>query len=407
MSDFSEILTSAIEALGLQKTRTFLAILGIVIGISSVIALVSIGGSAKLAVDNQIAGLGANLLTITPTAASSAGVKGAGAVTTLTVADATAIQTTPSINTIAAVSPEISQRLQIKTSKQNTNTQVVGVTPSYTSVHNVNLGSGTFISDHDILAGTKVAVLGPTVVSNLFGTSTNVVGQTIRISGIAFKIIGITVSKGGTGFQNQDNMVFVPLTTAQKTLFGINYLSSISLSAKDKNQTVAAQNQVGYLLLTQHKISDPTQADFTIISQQDIAGAASSVTNTLTTLLAGIAAISLLVGGIGIMNIMFVTVTERTREIGLRKALGAQGKIIILQFLTEATVLTLLGGLIGMLLGIVLSYVVDYFMKLPFSISASSIFLAIGVSAVIGIVFGWYPASRASKLSPIEALRYE
>jgi putative ABC transport system permease protein len=269
------------------------------------------------------------------------------------------------------------------------------------------LASGTFISDRDVSAQTKVAVLGPTVVSNLYPATSNVIGQTIRISGVSFKIIGVTVSKGGTGFQNQDNMVFVPLSTAQKTLFGINYLTSMALSAKDKSQIVAAQNQVGYFLLTRHKISDPTAADFTIISEQDIAGAASSVTSTLTTLLAGIAAISLLVGGIGIMNIMFVTVTERTREIGLRKALGAQGKVIILQFLTEATVLTLLGGLIGMIIGVVLSYVVDYFMKLPFAISVSSIFLAIGVSAVIGIVFGWYPAQRASKLSPIEALRYE
>jgi putative ABC transport system permease protein len=407
MSDFSEILTSAIEALGLQKTRTALAILGIVIGISSVIALVSIGNSATMSVDNQVAGLGANLLTVSPSSQSTAGVRGAGAVTTLTNDDATAIETSSQINTISQVSPEVSQREQIKTSKENTNTQVVGATSAYTSVHNVNLASGTFISDRDVSAQTKVAVLGPTVVSNLYPATSNVIGQTIRISGVSFKIIGVTVSKGGTGFGNQDNMVFVPLSTAQKTLFGINYLTSMALSAKDKSQTVAAQNQVGYFLLTRHKISDPTQADFTIISEQDIAGAASSVTSTLTTLLAGIAAISLLVGGIGIMNIMFVTVTERTREIGLRKALGAQGKVIILQFLTEATVLTLLGGLIGMIIGVVLSYVVDYFMKLPFAISVSSIFLAIGVSAVIGIVFGWYPAQRASKLSPIEALRYE
>ena len=408
MSDFAEILTSAIEALGLQKTRTALAILGIVIGISSVIALVSIGQSAKMAVDNQIANLGSNLLTVSPGAQSVGGVRSASAGTTLTNDDATAIQTSPLINTVGQVSPEVSRRGQVTTGKTNTNTSVIGATANYPSVHNINLQSGSFISDLDVTAETKVAVVGPQVVSDLYGsTSFNAVGQTIRINRVSFRIIGVTASKGGTGFQNQDDMVFVPLTTAQKSLFGINYLTAISISAKDKSQIVAAQDQVGYFLLTRHKISDPTQADFTIISQNDVTSAASSVTTTLTTLLAGIAAISLLVGGIGIMNIMFVTVTERTREIGLRKALGAEGKVIILQFLTEATVLTLVGGVIGMILGVVLSWVVDYFMKLPFSISISSIFLAIGVSAVIGIIFGWYPAQRASKLSPIEALRYE
>ncbi len=407
MSDFSEILASAIEALGLQKTRTALAALGIVIGITAVIALVSIGQSAKMAVENQIATLGSNLLTISPSLQSSAGVRSANAATTLTNEDGTAIQTSATINTISQVSPEVSRRGQVTTGSKNTNTQIVGATSTYPSVHNINLSTGTFISQNDVNSQTKVAVIGPQVVSDLFGTNTNVVGQTIRINRIAFRVVGVTASKGGTGFQNQDDMIYVPLTTAQKSLFGINYLTAISLEAKSKDQIVVAQDQVGYFLLARHKIANPAQADFTIISQNDVAGAASSVTTTLTTLLAGIAAISLLVGGIGIMNIMFVTVTERTREIGLRKALGAESKVIILQFLTEATVLTLVGGLIGMVVGVVLSYIVDYFMKLPFTISLSSVFLAIGVSAVIGIVFGWYPAQRASKLSPIEALRYE
>lgn len=408
MSDFSEILTSAIEALGLQKTRTALAVLGIVIGISAVIALVSIGQSAKQSVENSISSLGSNLLTVSPGAQASGGVRSATAQTTLTNEDATAIQTSPQINTISAVSPEVSRRGQVTTGKANTNTSIVGVIPDYVTVHNLNIASGAFVSGRDEDTQGKVAVVGPTVVSDLFGSATaNAVGQTIRINKIAFKIIGVTVSKGGTGFQNQDDMIYVPLSTAQKSLFGINYLTAISLAAKDKNQITAAQNQVGYFLLTRHKISDPTQADFTIISQSDIVGAVSSVTGTLTTLLAGIAAISLLVGGIGIMNIMLVTVTERTREIGLRKALGAQNQIIIAQFLTEAVVLTLLGGIIGMILGIILSYIVDALMKLPFLISPFAIILAISVSAVIGIIFGWFPAQKASKLSPIEALRYE
>jgi putative ABC transport system permease protein len=224
---------------------------------------------------------------------------------------------------------------------------------------------------------------------------------------MAFRIIGVTVSKGGTGFSNQDNLVFVPLLTAQKQIFGVSYLSSISLAAKSASVMTEAENQVGYLLLARHKLSDPTKADFSIVSQADILGAASSITGILTALLSGIAAISLLVGGIGIMNIMLVTVTERIREIGLRKALGAKKKTIVYQFLLEAVMLTIVGGLLGMILGIGISYIVTLLMKLPFVLSFFSVILAIGVSSGIGILFGWYPAQKAANLSPIEALRYE
>ena len=407
MSNFNEIISTAIEALWLQKTRTVLAVLGIVIGIGAVIALVSIGQSAKQSVENQISSLGSNLLTVSPGSASAGGIRGQSSVKTLTNEDATAISTSSSITTVAKVLPEVSSRSQLSNGKNNTNTSVVGATSVYLSVHNTTLESGNFFGDRDVQAQSKVVVVGPQVVSDLFGTNTNVIGQTIRIDRIAFKIIGVTKTKGGSGFQNPDNMVIVPISTAQKTLFGINYLTAISLEAKDKNALVKTQDEVGYFLLTRHKISDPSKADFTIISQQDITSAATQVTTTLSTLLAGIAAISLLVGGIGIMNIMLVTVTERTKEIGLRKALGAEKKTIIWQFLAEAIVLTLLGGIIGMVIGIILSLIVSSLMNLPFTVSVGSIFLAIGVSAVIGIVFGWFPAQKAASMSPIEALRYE
>ncbi len=406
--EFIELINEAVHTLVVNKLRTGLAALGIVIGIGSVIALISLGQASQTAVTSQIQSLGSNLLTVIPGAAPRGFVREpSGGVTTLSYDDAKAILQSPSIVDVKNVSPELARRAQVVSGRNNTNTQVIGVIGSYSEIHKVTSSLGTFISDADVSSLSKVAVLGPQVVANLFGEGVNPVGQSVRISGISFRVIGTTVSKGGSGFQNQDDIIFVPLTTAQKILFGSDSLSSISIEAKSEDSMTAAQDEVGYLLLNRHKLSDPTLADFTIFSQNDILGAASQITGTFTALLSGIAAISLLVGGIGIMNIMLVTVTERTREIGLRKALGAKKSVIVTQFLIESIFLTFVGGIIGMALGIAASYFISRAINLPFTLSINAVVLAIGVSGGIGILFGWYPARKASNLQPIEALRYE
>jgi putative ABC transport system permease protein len=405
--ELAETILESLNTLTVNKMRTGLAILGIVIGIGSVIALVSLGQATQLSIQNQIESLGANLLTVSPGSSNAGGIRGGqGSSQTLTNADAEAIKTSPQITNISNVSPEFTRRTQVTAGGNNTNTQIIGSTPIYTQVHKVSIDNGTFLSQSDVDGMKKVAVVGPQVVTDLFNGS-NAIGQTLRISGQAFTIIGVTVSKGGTGFGNQDDVIYVPLTTAQKILFGSQYLSSIALEAKSSDVMTAAQDEVGYLLLKRHKLNTPTQADFSIFSQQDILNTVSATTGTFTALLSGIAAISLLVGGIGIMNIMLVTVTERTREIGLRKALGAKKKTITTQFLIESIILTFTGGIIGVILGILASFIISRVTSSLFVISPGSILLAFAVSAGIGILFGWYPAKRASNLQPIEALRYE
>jgi putative ABC transport system permease protein len=407
MKDFLELIQDCFSTLTVNKLRTGLAVLGIIIGIGSVITLISLGQASQKVIESQIQSLGSNLLTVIPGGMSSGGVRGAqGGGTTLTLEDATALQKDTSIMTIEAVSPEFSNRAQVTAGANNTNTSITGVYPAYETVHNVKMQSGLFISERDNSTLAKVAVLGPTAASNLFGTDT-AIGQQIRVSGQLLTVVGITTSKGGSGFQNPDDAIYVPLSTAQKILFGSNYLSTIAVQAKSSEVMTQTQDAIGYFLLARHKLSDPSKADFSIFSQNDILNTASQVTGTFTTLLGGIAAISLLVGGIGIMNIMLVTVTERTREIGLRKALGAKKNIIITQFLLEAIILTFTGGLIGMILGIGVSFGLSRILSMPFTISPTSVLLAIGVSGGIGILFGWYPAKTAANLQPIEALRYE
>ncbi len=391
-----------------NKVRSGLTILGIVIGIGSVIGMVSVGQGAQNSISSSIQSIGSNLIMVMPGSSKSSfggPSAGRGSATTLTSDDATAISTKVSL--VKAVASESSHRYQTTYKGNNTNTSVVGTVPAYLVVRSVSMDLGTFVSEQDVRSINKVAVLGPTTRDDLFGVGVNPIGQTIKINKVDFKVIGVTKAKGGSGFGSQDDMIFTSLTASQRYLAGDTYVTQISIEATDENSMTAVQNQVTELLLQRHKISDPTQADFQLMNQSDITSAASSVTGTFTTLLAAIAGISLLVGGIGIMNMMLTNVTERTREIGLRKAIGAKKNEISQQFLMESVVLTFVGGLVGVFLGWLLAFIVSKFFSIAASVSWSSIILAFGVSAGIGIIFGYYPAKRASKLDPIDALRYE
>jgi putative ABC transport system permease protein len=391
------------SALSANKIRSGLTMLGIIIGISSVIAMVSIGQGAQTSIQASIQSIGSNLIMVYPGAQRAPGAQvstGRGQARTLVTADADAIK--KDVTGVKDVAPELSGRYQVTSKGKNTNTSVVGVTPAYTAVRNLEVEEGNFVS----LGLAKTAVIGPTVKTDLFA-DTDPIGQAIRIKGIEFKVIGVTKAKGGSGFGSQDDMIFIPLSSAQKFLAGDDYVSTISVQGTDADTLTALQQNITDVLLERHKIKDPTAADFSTFNQADIVATASSVTSTFTILLGAVAGISLLVGGIGIMNMMLTTVTERTREIGLRKAIGAKARDINRQFLVEAVALTFIGGLIGIMLGWSISFGISYLGVLQTTVSVSSILLAFGVSAAIGIVFGYYPARRASRLNPIEALRYE
>lgn len=289
----------------------------------------------------------------------------------------------------------------------NTRTTILGTSEQYPTVRNLQIADGSYFTANQISSLAQVAVIGPTVEADVFATGTEPVGQQINIGGNDFTVIGVSVAKGGTGFTNQDNQIFIPITTAQQLFTGNKYASTISVEADTTNDMTAVQAEITTLLLSRHNISNPASADFSTVNQADIAATATSVSSTFTVLLAAVAGISLLVGGIGIMNMMLTTVTERTREIGLRKAIGAKKSDISTQFLVEAVSLTFIGGVIGVVLGVTASYVVTTFGGITTNITTSSIILAFCVSAGIGIVFGYYPARRAAAMNPIEALRYE
>jgi len=397
--------------LSTHKLRSFLTMLGIIIGIASVITLMSIGKGVTAEILSNIQSMGANLITISPGAATGfGGVKGAGGSTaTLTMEDAEAIA--EQIPYVSAVAPSSSSNLQLVVGDENMNAQVTGVTTQYFSANNLELASGAFFSEYDYQRGAKVAVLGSNVAETLFG-DTDPIGQQMRMGSIIVRVVGVLESKGAmTG--SPDDAIFIPLTALQQTVAqprtaqGERVVSSISVTVSDEEQADYVIEEITNLLRTRHQLAASADDDFSIMSMEELASTLEEISGTLTLFLGAIAAIALLVGGIGVMNIMLVSVLERTREIGIRKALGATERDIWTQFLMEAAFLTLAGGIIGVVVGWVVSYIVSSIGLMSTLVTADIVILAVSVSVVIGLFFGFYPAWNASRLNPIQALRSE
>ena len=417
---------SALQSLVTNKLRSALTMLGVIIGVASVIAMVAVGNGASAQVQATILSLGSNLITVTPANLSDQGLKGAGAQSqNLTETDMRALQDQLGDSIKAVEAEQGAGRWQVTAAGQNWNTNVTGVTEEYPEVRDWNVGAGEFFTASDITINAQVAVLGSTTATNLFGDA-DAVGQTIQLRQvfggggggqnarariINFKVVGVLDTKGSTFGFSRDDQIVVPLTTAQHVLTGrLNIVNAIVIKATSSDTMDATTSDVNNILLQRHNISDPASADFTVTNQNDTLAALSSVTGTFTLLLGAIGGISLLVGGIGIMNIMLVSVNERTREIGIRKAVGARRADILTQFLIEAVALTGLGGVLGILLGWAITEVVHRIPQaasLPLLITSGTVIIAVGVSVAIGVVFGLYPAMRAARLHPIEALRYE
>jgi putative ABC transport system permease protein len=394
----------ALHALARNKMRSFLTALGIIIGVGAVIAMVSIGQGAKADVEKRFEEMGTNLLTVRPGSQSFRGRHGGGGSTqTLIEADAEAIL--ENCDAVEYMSPNVNTRAQVIYQSKNWNTSIYGVGHSYPQVRNWEVDEGQFFNEQQVKGGQKICVLGSEVSQNLF-EGAPALGQVIRIKRIPFRVVGVMKAKGESGFFNQDDVIFIPYTTAKMRLLGIQYIQSIDVSSYS-DRTAEAQAQIEELLRIRHKIAPGAEDDFYVRDMSDIAESAAESTQILTLLLGGIASISLLVGGIGIMNIMLVSVTERIREIGIRMSVGAKEKDILLQFLTEAIVLSLLGGFLGIALGIGSSRLIDHLSQMSTVVSVGAIALAFLFAGSVGVFFGFYPARKASKLDPIDALRYE
>jgi putative ABC transport system permease protein len=401
------VLKVASRSLARNKLRSILTMLGIIIGVAAVIAMLAIGQGARYTVESQIANLGTNMLIVFPFASSQGGVRfEAGTSIRLTEDDAVAIR--DQCPAAQYISPFVRSTEQIVAGDNNWRTQIQGVLPEYLTIRDWPLESGNVFTDSDVRAATKVCILGQTVVKNLFGDNADPVGQTIRIRRQPFKVIGTLIAKGqsATG-QDQDDFIIAPFSTVEKKLLGITWVNTIYVSAISQAAIYDAQNQITELLRSRHKLLPWEDNDFTVRNQTDIASTAEATSKTLTVLLAAIASVSLIVGGIGIMNIMLVSVTERTREIGIRMSIGARSKDILFQFLIEATVLSLFGGLLGVGLGVGSSYIISSTAGWPVLVSGFSVGLSSFFAAAIGVFFGFYPARKASLLNPIDALRYE
>ena len=413
-----EMLRTAFVATAANKLRAALTILGILVGVAAVIGMVSVGEGASASINNTLQGLGTNLVLVSPGGTTTGLVRGAGGgATTLTLDDVSALQVQGTVPDAAAIDPELSGRAQVIVGGQNTNSTITGTTPEWLTVRNWTVAQGSFFTSEDVSSASPVAVIGATTATDLFNGG-DPVGQYINLnftSGrnapvrtVRLQVVGVLASKGTAGgFFNQDDQVVVPITTASQRIFGRTNVNTIAISAVSQDAMTNVQLEATQVLLGTHHIADPTQADFTVQTQQDLLSAATSAASTFTVLLAAIGSISLLVGGIGIMNIMLVSVTERTREIGLRKALGARGRDILGQFLTEAVFLTTMGGLAGAVVGILVSVAIAHLTTVQATVTPISLLLAVGVSAAVGLVFGLYPARRAARLQPIVALRTE
>jgi putative ABC transport system permease protein len=395
----------SLRALRRNKMRSGLTALGIIIGVASVVSLVALGNGARAGIESQVAALGENLLTVFAGDFRTGGVSsGMGSASSLTLEDAEAIGR--EIPDVAAVSPESSSGAQAVANGRNWYTTIAGESAVYLSIRDWKLSAGAMFSERDVSAAAKVAVIGSKTAQELFGPL-DPIGQTVRVRNIPFTIVGVLESKGATMGQNQDDRLIIPYTTAMKRLTGERHLRQISIRVSSAERMTATQQQIVSLLRQRHGLTVDRKDDFSIFNQKDIAETAGSITAIITVLLGAIAGISLLVGGIGVMNIMLVSVTERTREIGIRMAVGAQPSAITLQFLIEAITLSLLGGLIGVLFGVGIAKAVQVVFNFNAIVSPGSILLAFGVSFVIGVFFGYYPARKAASLDPIEALRFE
>ncbi len=407
--NFSQAMIEALESLGANKTRSALTILGIVIGVAAVIAMLAVGAGAQNTITGSISGIGTNLLFVF-TGNLSQDVRNPQP---LTIEDANSIGDPFQAPSVAAVAPVIQGSKEVTFGREKTTTTIDGVTPEYVTVRNETLLEGSFITEEQNLGLSSVAILGTQTADTLFGHHDGVVGETIRIEGQPFRVIGVLTSKGGGAFGSQDNVILIPFNTAQTRLIrrARNRVDIIFVEATSPDTVKSAADEVSQILRQRHRTAIGLD-DFTVYSQQDFVQTAATITGVLTIFLGGVAAISLLVGGIGIMNIMLVSVTERTREIGLRKALGARRKDILLQFLTESSLLSMIGGLIGIGLGWLIAYVVGMVAKangtdLVPAVGVDAILLATLFSTAVGLFFGIYPANRAANLEPVEALRYE
>jgi putative ABC transport system permease protein len=394
------------QALARNRMRSALTVLGIVIGVAAVIATLAIGQGARDAVQAQIRALGANTLTVIPGTVTAGGVRmGMGGITTLTADDADAIR--KECPAVAAVAPMVRRGAQVVAGNMNWATTIQGTASEFLDIRQWSVDDGGMFSDADVRGAAKVAVLGSKVKEQLFGTASPV-GQVVRIKDIPFKVVGVLAYKGGqTMGGDQDDVVLVPFTTAQRKIIGITYVQNIAVSAVSERAVPVAVQQISELLRQRHHIRPGADDDFFMFTQLEMQTTAESTSKVMTTLLASIAAVSLLVGGIGIMNIMLVSVTERTREIGIRRALGARRHDILLQFLAEASFLSLAGGVLGVTIGVTAAQVITNLARWPTQVQPQVVLLALGFASLVGVFFGWYPARRAAYLDVIESLRYE